>query len=741
MQNIVIIAEKPEAGKSIARAIDGSRKPGDGYIEITTETASKTFVTWCFGHILQLLEPKDYDEKYMYKNTTSKDLPIFFDNWKVKPTKGAEEQLKKIGNLLKNATLVINAGDIDEEGQLIVDEVLDWHKYTGKAMRLNTSALNEESLRAALKNMEPNNEWRKFSLSARARSVGDFCVGINYSRLFSEKLRAFVSVGRVQTPTLGLVVNRDLAIENHVVEYYYTLEVNVDSNEHANIKDIIAKFVPSKENPELDEDGYIKNRDYLDKIAAAVNGKTFDAVVEKKMLTEQPPLPFNLEDLKVYCSDKFNISPENTLKITQDLREKYKVITYNRSDCRYLPESAFNLTPSIVAAVINNLGNEWNFKGFNPNIKSRAFNDSKVTAHHAIIPTSEKANTSNFTEDELRVYKAICGYYMVQFMPVCEKEKTTLTINGKDGNNFVATSIKITSPGFKSVMKVGNEAFDVRTPLSDVPAGTYRSVISNPNVQEKQTRPPKRYTDATLEKDMSHVAKYVTDPDVKAILIKKDDGKDRENGSIGTTATRSAIIANLKKRGFIKNEGKNIISTDLGREFYRILPDEVKLPDLTAKWWSIQEDIKNDSATPQDLYDDILTEFRRIATIDYSSVDSVKNAAYSLKKNTDVGVCPRCGKPIRESTKSFYCTGYKDGCKFSIWKHGDKGILKVLDDNKKKLTKALVVKLLNGEKPKILGLVSEKTGKKYSPRLNLVDTGTSVYIEFVFDDKWKGRKS
>lgn len=730
----LVIAEKPDIAKAVSKVIPGTPSWKNGYIE-----QGNYCITWCYGHLLTLKDPEDYGDEYARENTPNEKIPIFFDNWGTKvadkgpallkngskaPDKG--EQVKTIGELLKKASLVIVAGDIDDEGQLLVEELLEWHRYSGPIKRLDTGALNEASLKKAMANLMDNAPWHMKAVSARARSVADFALGINGSRFFSNTYGANLSVGRVQTAALGLVVARDAQIEGHTSQKYFLLDVDVALEGNGTHQ---ARFSPSKDDPHL-VDGKILDRSYLEKLGQAVSGRKFEAEVTKEPCEEAPPLPFSISALKSYCSEKFNIPPEETLRITQSLRMNYGgLITYNRSECRYLPENMHAEAPGIIAAVQANLGAGWAFPGLNSSIKSKAFNDKNVGVHHAIIPTAQKADISKLSEKEQIVYRAVCGFYMVQFMPNAKKERTRLTIPGKGGSEFSAVSTRLVSKGFKQVLRTQDDEVSA---LSNVPAGKYPCVLSNPSIQEKETKPPKRYTDSSLEEDMKNVAKYVTDPEAKRLLLLKDKESREEHGSIGTAATRSAIIQTLKKRGFLCNEGKNVISTPLGREFYKILPDEIRKPDLTAKWWAIQQEIQDGNAKPEDLYQEVLAAFHRVASIQYPKIQLSNLAGAAGRKS--IGTCPRCGKPIVEGKKGYGCSGYREGCTFTIWKEGQHGVYKVLAASKKKLTEAMVKKLLSEGKVLVRGLMSERTGKTYDAYITMENTEKGVLLNLSFDN-------
>lgn len=691
----LIIAEKPELAKSIANAIDGKLNKKDGYLE-----KGNYIITWAYGHILRLKTPEEYDEEN--KNWEMKQLPIYFKNWGKVPIDKTKKQFNIIKKLINECDEVINAGDIDEEGQLLIDEIIDYCGFKGKVKRIQTSAFNEEYLKKSLKNLEPNSNFETWGKSANARAIADYMVGINLSRYFSILNGTTLSVGRVQTPTLGLVVNRDLAIENHIKEKYYEgyVDININGN-------TIKAKLENKDNI------IYKNQEELKKILDNFINAKLKVNISRQIKNENAPLPFNLTKLQSHISKKYKIKPDETLKITQDLREKYHAITYNRSDSQYLNEEHYKEAPEVIRRVLNNI----NFKidiDYNNLPHSKCFDDSKVTAHHGIIPTLIDLDLSKMNEKEAKVYKEICMYYLIQFIRPIKKEITYLETDEQKGYKFKTSSTKIIDEGFKKYLDKDNNE-NQESILSKLTEGLYTGTITNNEIKEIETKPLARYTQASLIEDMTKISKYVDDPEIKEILKRKDKDKEGENGSIGTSATRASIIQNLIKRGYIKEEKDKVISTELGREYYSILPDEWKKADLTAKWWIIQEEIRDGKTDENKLLELILLDIKKIlATNDVSK--------FKLKKvcnnKTIIGHCPLCGKDIVESTKSFYCSGFKEGCKFSIWK----------SIAGKKLTKENIRQLLEkGITTEIKGFKS-KSGKQFNAKLQIIDGK----IEFLF---------
>ncbi len=692
----LIIAEKPELAKSIVNAIDGKLNKNDGYFE-----KGNYVVTWAYGHILRLKAPEEYDEEN--KNWDMKQLPIYFKNWGKIPIDKTRKQFNVIKKLINECDEIINAGDIDEEGQLLIDEIIEYCKFKGTVKRIQTSAFNEDYLKKALKNLEPNSKYETWGKSANARAIADYMVGINLSRYFSILNGTTLSVGRVQTPTLGLVVNRDLAIENHIKEKYYDgyVDININGN-------IIKAKLENKDNI------VYKNQNELKQILDKFINKNVKVNITKQIKNENAPLPFNLTKLQSHISKKYKIKPNETLKITQDLREKYHAITYNRSDSQYLNEEHYKEAPGVIKKVLNNIDLKLDLDYSNlPH--SKCFDNSKVTAHHGIIPTSVDIDLSKMNDKEQKIYKEICMYYLIQFIRPIKKEITYLGTDEQNGYKFKASSTKILDEGFnKYLYKTNNE--NQESVLSKISEGLYTGTINKSDIKEIETKPLARYTQASLIEDMTRISKYVDDPEIKEILKRKDKDKEGENGSIGTSATRASIIQNLIKRGYIKEEKDKVISTELGREYYNILPDEWKKADLTAKWWIIQEEIRDGKADQNKLLDSILLDIKKvIATKDVSKFKLKKN--YKNEK-TIVGHCPLCGKDIIESNKSFYCSGFKEGCKFSVWK----------TIAGKKISKTNIKQLLeNGVTTEIRGFKA-KSGKQFNAKLQIINEE----IKFLF---------
>lgn len=733
----LIIAEKPALRDAISEALPGSPTKVDGYFK-----QGDYIITNVFGHLLTLKEPEDYDE--IYAKWSLDTLPVFFPNWGQKigkdaPPKGnmkfvsKAEKLEQIGKLMEQAECVIHAGDPDDEGQFLIDEIIRWFNYKGKVYRLNTNDTTVPGFKKALASMDDNKLHECAGWAAYARSVADLMVGVNMTRLFScLNDGATLSVGRVQTPTLGLVVARDNLIESFSKVHFYTVLLEMAIGDSI----IPCKYIPNPKDPNLD-DGRILDEAYAKKICQSLDGRFYDKQIEirREMKHESPPLPFNLVKLQTYCGRKFGYTPNQTLEITQNLRDKYKCITYNRTDCQYLTENQYAEAPCTLDAVVKNIN--YTPPGLDPKRKSKCFSDKNTLgageAHTAIVPTAVTVNLASFTIEEKNTYLAICKYYLAQFMPPADKEQTTLLAKHDDGSSVKAVSTKIVNPGYRSIFtekskqseSEGNEDGEEECPSLDamVP-GVYSGNAQNAKLEKKETKPPARYTQVSLNEDMTRIAKYVKDEKIKNLLLEKDKEKNGENGSIGTPATRSTIIETLLRRKFIEDDGKYIKSTELGREFYRVLPDSMKKADMTAEWWVIQEDIKVKAATPETLENKVLEEIKDIIAhaSDYPKINKNLLESQGSTEKTVVGTCPRCGAPVVEGKKGYGCSAWQSGCKFVLWKKPKASIFEKIT-----ISPAQAKKLINGETIETNRLYSARTNKLFSGTLVMDDSEKSEY--------------
>lgn len=665
----LFIAEKPELARAIVEGLGGGSRRS-GYFDCGND-----YVTWCFGHMLQLLDPEDYDGKYA--KWSLDDLPLQFIPWRKKPGHDKGDQLDIIINLLSQAESVVNAGDPDEEGQLLVDEILDYAGYHLPVQRLLINDNNTKVVRKALGNLRDNSEFAGLSGAAEARSVGDQLYGYNLTRAYTLAARqagysGVLSVGRVQTPILGLVVRRDRAHEAHQKAFYYLVTGRFDIEGVA----FPARYQIAEGDP-VDEKGRLADGLHAQAAADAAQGQLARVVsAETRQKEQSPPLPYNLLKLQTDASRKFGMSPTDVKDITQSLREKHRLITYNRSDCEYLSDEQHGDAPGILAAIAQTAPLLAAVaQRADPALRGRAFDSSKVSAHHAIIPTEATANLSALTAAEQKIYLLVARAYAAQFWPNHQYDQTDLVVEA-GGHCFAIRSHVTTRPGWLTLYKndVGNEdlAGDENAVAADIRAlrQGQEGVCTAAEAVRTETKPPPLYTMATLLQDLTRVAKYVRDERLRKLLIEKDKGKQGEHGGIGTPATRDSIIATLFERGYLAENGRHIVSTATGRDFYDTLPDPAKYPDMTALWHEQQKAIQAGEG-------DAVSFVRGLMEHIAAEVGRVKREGIGIKAGTHP--CPTCGKPLRRIGRKdqqdgyfWGCTGYAEGCRYSCDDRGGK---------------------------------------------------------------------
>lgn len=716
----LVIAEKPMLARDIARAITGKNVSETAHLPITGNGYT---VCACAGHLLELVEPDSIDPKWG-KPWSLDVLPVEVHNWPKEPTEDKKSLVEEIAGLLETCDSVIAAGDPDDEGQLIVDELLDYLGYTGKVERVYVNDNIEKNIVRAFDNLVPNDSCRGAGNAAYARQMADMCFGVNETRLATKRLGGLFTVGRVQTPTLGLVVMRDNAIEHHVTRKFYELSARGTSDAGA----LTFKFKPGKEL--LAGEKHLFDTDALEALKDKLDGRDlpFETTVSKKQ--ENPPLPYNLTVLLSDMSRRFGFTAAKTQQITQDLRDKYKAITYNRSDSQYLKEEHREQAPAVLSQAMENLGVSW---PLDYSLHSRAFNDGNVTAHHGIIPQEAKAPVSKMTTDEAKVYTAICERYAMQFLPpaVYDVSESTADV---DGGSLVLTAKRLVDVGFKAVFgNVSDESdgadSDSENPL--VPEGSHTLDGISCAIDEKETTPPKPYTEGTLIADMASIAKYVKDPEIREILKRKDDGKKGEHGGIGTTATRSSIIENLKNRGYLEERKGKVRATDKAKAFYALLPPEIRGADVTARWWLIQQDIADGKADVNALQDSVMEVFNHHRETAYVGA-SIAGAG-----NTVVGKCPRCGKDVVKTGSIYACSSIKnEKQEDGTWKEVAGCGFKLFGFCTKKFTEKQAASLLDGKAVSLRGCKS-KAGKTFDCKVVLQKDGS---VEPIFTPRKPTKK-
>ncbi|QPK04723.1 DNA topoisomerase III [Vibrio kanaloae] len=578
----LIIAEKPSLGRAIAAALPNPQKKDQGFIKC----GNGDVVTWCIGHLLEQVEPDAYDDRYKKWNLA--DLPIVPEQWQLRPRKTSSKQLTVIRKLLKDATQIVHAGDPDREGQLLVDEVIDYCKVSKAKKesmdRLLISDLNLPAVKRALSQMRSNRDFIPLSISALARSRADWLYGMNMTRaytLLGQKAgyQGVLSVGRVQTPVLGLVVRRDEEIENFIPKDYFTLHALIPYQNNGQSFDIRARWKPSEAcKPWQDEEGRVLNRKLVENVAQRIaNQPATVTESEQKQSKQAAPLPYSLSALQIDASKRFGMSAQQVLDTCQSLYEKHKLITYPRSDSRYLPKDHYSQRESVVDAIANNAKElQSGAQGADLSLKSKAWNDSKVDAHHAIIPTPKKSSVNGLSANEMKIYQQIARQYLMQFYPPAIFADAKLVFDIA-GGVFIAKGRQLINPGWKVLMgktdtEEKGDGTDTVPPLDKGTVLTCREGV----IGDKKTEPPKHFTEATLLQAMTGIARFVANKDLKAIL--------KETDGLGTEATRAGILDTLFKRQLLTRQGKSIHSSPAGRGLIHALPEDSTFPDMTAHW-------------------------------------------------------------------------------------------------------------------------------------------------------------
>ena len=658
----LFIAEKPSMGRAIAQgleALGNKSRSADGCIHVGSDT-----VTWLFGHILEQYSPDEYDEKY--KRWHIEDLPIVPSVWKLKVKPDAKKQYKIVSALAKEADEIIHAGDPDREGQLLVDELLAHIGVlkTKPVKRILLNALDVKSVQEALRHIRPNDEFVGLRNSALARSRADWLIGMNLSRIYTILARSagydsVVNVGRVKTPTMGLVVRREIEIRTFKPVTFFTPQVEF---RHAN-GTFRAKW-KAQEQDGVDEEGRILKKDLAEEIltSSSVPPAKIESVEQKKGTSPQR-LPYSLSALQIDAGKIFGYSPQEVLDTQQALYEK-KLTSYPRSDCDYLPENQLG----DAAAILKNLAAadsslERFIEKADLSIKSRAWNDKKISAHHAIVPTTVETKLSDLSEKEKNLYMLIAKSYIAQFYPAQEFLSTKVELSA-GGEMFTASGKVILQQGWKSLyqndVKKDEEEREEQQSLPDMQQGDSVEFAGG-KIVEGVTKPPARFTPATLLKAMKEIHKYVNDKELAASL--------KECSGIGTEATRAGMIDELEKRGFIKKAGKNFVPTEIASSMCRILPESLIYPDLTARW----EDALDKIGKKEMSLADFGAQQKRFLD---ELLAGAKEAKIPPPRN--LPLCPACKKPLRrrkskKGTWFWSCSGYPDCTKAFADERGKPG--------------------------------------------------------------------
>ncbi len=600
----LFIAEKPSLARAIADILPKPHRRGDGFIACGNDQ----MVTWCVGHLLEQAQPDAYDSRYARWSLA--DLPIIPEKWRLQPRPSVSKQLNVIKQLLLQADEVVHAGDPDREGQLLVDEVLDYLDLVAEkrqnVRRCLINDLNPQAVERAVERLRYNREFIPLCVSALARARADWLYGINMTRAYTILGRnagydGVLSVGRVQTPVLGLVVRRDEEIEDFISKDFFEVKAHIVTPADERF---IAQWQPSDSCESYqDEEGRLLHRPLAEHVVNRITGQpAFVTSYNDKRESETAPLPFSLSTLQIEAAKRFGLSAQQVLDICQRLYETHKLITYPRSDCRYLPEEHFAGRHSVLNAISIHQADLLPLEVMDSDRRNRCWDDKKVDAHHAIIPTA-RASKVNLTTDEGKVYRLVAQQYLMQFCPDAQFRKCVIELDIA-GGKFVAKARFLAEAGWRTLL--GSKERDEENegaPLPVVEKGA-ELLCERGEVVERQTQPPRPFTDASLLSAMTGIARFVQDKELKKVL--------RATDGLGTEATRAGIIELLFKRTFLFKKGRYIHASPAGRALIHALPDIAARPDMTAHWESTLTQISEKNCRYQDFMQPLVVTLQEL---------------------------------------------------------------------------------------------------------------------------------
>ena len=644
---IVCIAEKPSVAKEIAQVI-GARSRKDGYFE-----GNGYQVTWTFGHFCTLWPPEDYNEKWKRWNLqTLPMLPKHFETKVMTGDSGVTKQFKTIKSLLDKAEQVINCGDAGQEGELIQRWVMKEAGYKGEVKRLWISSLTNEAIKDGFKKLKPASEFDQLYYAGSSRAIGDWLLGMNATRLFTLKYGGYkqvLSIGRVQTPTLAMLVNRHYEIENFKPQPYWELQTNYRETIFSNTE---GKFFNKEDGEKL--------------LNLVLDKELFITGIEKKDGKEYAPKLFDLTSLQVHCNTRFGLTADETLKIVQRLYEM-KAVTYPRVDTSFLPNDLYPKVPGILKGLKGYAQFAELLLAKKIRKSTKVFNDKKVTDHHAIIPTGEEKLLGGM---EQKVYDAITRRFLAAFYPDCKVAKTQVTAE-VETVQFVANGKQILQAGWRVLFQDENsKSGDGESILPVFEKGEHGP--HEPSFTEKETKPPRYYSEATLLRAMEMAGKNVDDEELRDLM--------KANG-IGRPSTRAAIIETLFRRKYIERQKKQIHPTKMGIQLIDTIKNELlKSAELTGQWEKRLRDIEEgeySAATfiyemKRMVYDLVVEVLNDRSSVTLSAPDSEKRTTKEKPKkkqkvSADNWTCPKCGDgKILKGKNAYGCSKWKDGCKFRL---------------------------------------------------------------------------
>ena len=691
----LVIAEKPSVAMSLA-AVLGATERKDGYLE-----GSGYLVSWCVGHLLELAQPETYKEQYA--KWRYEDLPILPENWKYEVPKDKKTQLALLCRLMKDKRVdsVVCATDAGREGELIFRLVYEYAGCNKPMERLWISSMEDAAIREGFDHLRPGSDYDKLYDAAVCRAGADWLIGINATRLFSVLYGVTLNVGRVMSPTLALLVQRESDIESFISKPFYVPEITCGG------------FTASGEK--------MTERSEAEKIRMDCDhNSAFVRSVEKQVKTIQPPRLYDLTTLQRECNRIYGYTAQQTLDYVQSLYEK-KLATYPRTDSQYLTKDMQATAASLILWLRDNMPFGKGCAG-EPDI-DWVTDDSKVTDHHAIIPTVEIARTdlSELPSGERDVLTLIAVRLLCATTQANRFEAVTAMLDCQR-YTFTAKGKTILQSGWKEVERIHRmsirqseterrENEDAALPVLKE-GQTFETVSAS--LREGKTSPPKHYTEDTLLSAMENAGA-------------EDMPDDAERKGLGTPATRAATLEKLVSAGFVQRKKKQLIPTEKGRNLIAVLPDNIKSPILTAEWESMLKQVEHGELSATSFMDQI-ADMSRTLVKEHTAPEKCFADLFPSSRETAheaVGVCPRCGAPVYEGKKGFFCNNRE--CCFALWKDN-----RFFSSKKKSITKSVAAALLKEGRISMSGLYSEKTGKTYDAEVILDDTG-GKYVNFKLE--------
>ena len=688
----LVIAEKPSVARSIAGVI-GAKEKHDGYLE-----GNGYLVSWCIGHLVSFADAGRYDERF--KKWRYEDLPILPETWQYIIPDDKKQQFDVLRSLMQrpDVTGLVCATDAGREGELIFRFVYQMAGCQKPFERLWISSMEDSAIRDGFAHLKPGTDYDPLYQSALCRAKADWLIGINATRLFSVLYHKTLTVGRVQTPTLKMLVDRDAKITDFKKEKYHIVHIAAGGADA-----VSSRFSDAA------EANTVK--------AACAGAQAVCALVTREKKTEQPPKLYDLTTLQREANRLFGYTAKQTLDYAQTLYEK-KLLTYPRTDSQYLTDDMLPTVESLVSGL-------WPLLSFAAGLDiapqfGRVLNSKKVSDHHAIIPTAEfvKQGFGTLAESEKKLLSLICCKLLcaVAGPHVYEAVTATFTCAGKE---FTAKGKTVLSPGWKEMERrfrsslkadADEEAEAVRELPELCEGQTFADVAAS--VTEHFTTPPKPYTEDTLLSSMERAGA-------------EDMPEDAERKGLGTPATRAAILEKLVQMGFVQRKGKQLIPTKDGINLAVVLPEALTSPQLTAEWESRLTEIAKGQADPDEFMDGIEAQARELVQT-YSCISEEKQKLFQAERVV-IGKCPRCGEAVYEGKKNYYCGNR--ACQFVMWKND-----RFFEERKKAFTPKIAAALLKTGKAKVKGLYSVKTGKTYDGTVLLADTG-GKYVNYRIEHR------